>query len=176
MNGGDNQLLQVHVKNIYDTSQSERVKSIVNRRTYEIVLRLNAGNNNLTNINVMLTKVGLADCIDKGIYDGEGTAMTTAKSTTNLVVFDTPQPSVKVTMPKNAQSRLFQTSLKKTEEAKLERDVRSVLSQSKTLNERPANSVMCRVTMAISPSEIWLQDSVDAERWYQWFQEELAKK
>lgn len=132
---------------------------------------------NLTNINVMLIKMGLADCTEKGIYDGEGTAMTTTKSTSNLVVFDQPQPQVNISMPKNAVSRHFQQSQKKPETVKLERDVRSVLGQpNKTLNHRPANSVMCRVTAAISPSEIWLQDTVDADKWYQWFQIELSKK
>ena len=133
--------------------------------------------NSLTNINVMLTKMGLADCTDKAIYDGEGTAMTTTKSTSNLVVLDNPKPSVQVNVPKNAVSRYFQQMLNNSEEAKLERDVRSVLGQpNKKLNQRPANSVMCCVTEAISPSEIWVQDIVDADRWYQWFQDELFKK
>lgn len=131
----------------------------------------------LTNINAMLVKMGLAYCTDEKIYHGEGSGMTTTTSMTSLEVCDQPQPAVSVNMPKNAISRQFQQSQKRPERTKLERDVRRVLGQpNKTLNHRPENSVMCRVTTAISPSEIWLQDIVDANEWYRWFQDQLAKR
>lgn len=128
--------------------------------------------NRLTNINVMLTKMGLAECVDKAIYDGEGTAESAAP-----IVLDRPLIAPNPAVPKAAMSRYALQQHAAPEQIKLLRDVCSVLGQpNKAHSERPHSSVVCRVTCALSPYEIWLQDIVDVDAWYQRFQNELAEK
>lgn len=160
----------------------------------------------LTNINVLLTKMGLAECTaeaDTSIYDGEDIMTAAAsvvtslkktaadvavtgvsgKQTATVVVKKSPSSvsgaegaaAAAANSSKSPALHHCQVRTREHLSFKLEKDVGDIINQpKKTLKQRPSNSLVCKVTCAISPDEIWLQDVVDAQEWYQKFQNELA--
>lgn len=201
------------MKNIVDTElessggAKQPINSMINRKTYEIIMRFPI-EKKLTNINVLLTKMGLAECTAEAgtsIYDGEDimTAAASAvtslkksaadvtvtgvsgKQTATVVVKKSPSSvsgaesaaAAAANSSKSPAMALHHCQVRTREQLsfKLEKDVGDIINQpKKTLKQRPSNSLVCKVTCAISPGEIWLQDVVDAQEWYQKFQNELA--
>lgn len=100
----------------------------------------------------MLNKIGYAETYDPAICEGEKEP--TKEEDQNEVKF------VK----------------KRRELTQLERVVKEVCGISvNKFKSKPANSVYCRVTNAVSPSEIWVQDIVDAQSCFEQFHENFCK-
>lgn len=145
--------------------------SILNRCVYEIVLRVPQADNTLVNLNVLLVKMGLVECTDMRIYDGEG-----------LITLLRPgAPLVSATIHANKQTKAlihYTHNCKPTAAAnqQLERSIQELRLRQKIYIERPSNSVLCRVTYVESPSEIWVLDCVDDDYWYHHFQAQFTRK
>jgi hypothetical protein len=124
--------------------------SVIDLFSYEIILRYPI-KSVLTNINVALIKLGFADCKDVSIFSGE------------------PE-----------ENSLYESPFfyKKEAPTKLESQVNACISnaadQYATENLLPRNSVLCKVTNAVSPSEIWVH--VQSSASFQGFQRILAEK
>ena len=161
-----------------DRSRRRRVE--VNRGLYEIILRC-PYEGRLTNINVILTKLGYAECVTMRIYEGESEQQPAACESNALLLppsmsalsssaasadaTSVASPDDPSTTPK--VSSFLMKVLKPTE---IELEVQELVKDfmpSKVKSTPPANSVKCRVTNVVSPSEIWLQDLVDADKCYE---------
>ena len=156
-----------------DRSRRRRVE--VNKGLYEIILRC-PYEGRLTNLNVILTKLGYAECVDMSIYEGESEQQPTAPhlypqpqllqpQQTAPGATTVAQPDDPSTTPKVAN--FLMKAHKPTE---IEREIKELVKDfmpSKVKTSPPANSVKCRVTSVVSPNEIWLQDVVDADMRYE---------
>ena len=151
-----------------------------NKDLYEIILRC-PYEGRLTNINVILTKLGYAECVTMRIYEGESEQQPAACESNALLLppsmsalsssaasadaTSVASPDDPSTTPK--VSSFLMKVLKPTE---IELEVQELVKDfmpSKVKSTPPANSVKCRVTNVVSPSEIWLQDLVDADKCYE---------
>ena len=134
-------LIQVQVKNV--TSGKSKY-SVVDKYTYEIILRYPI-QGKLTNINVALTNLGYAEC-------------------TSLTIFSGEKEPEKI----NDGSALFRARQTAT---KLETNIKVHISNygqnDKILKSTPTNSVLCKVTNAVSPGEIWVQDITHSDTYYE---------
>jgi hypothetical protein len=95
----------------------------------------------ITNINVMLTKLGLAESTDMSIFDGE----------------------------KEQKEEKCHILKKLPPQTLLEKETKEIiksLDPIKIHKTTPDGSVLCFVTNAVSPSEIWVQDIVDSDSCY----------
>ena len=118
---------------------------------YEIILRYPI-DGYLTNINVMLTKLGFAICKDVAIFQGESEAK-------KFALF--PKKSV-------TPSKL---------EYKAQAFISSLPNPESTCNRQaPTNSIQCKVTNALTPNEIWVQLCVHSDDHYEAFQKILSEK
>jgi hypothetical protein len=86
----------------------------------------------------MLTKLGYADCVNFSIFEGEKEQQKLEKAGGVVMVKKTPPVT------------------------KLEKELKEILP-NKISKDKPQNTVYCKVTNAISPYEIWVQDIVDSE-------------
>ena len=136
-------MIQVHVKNVNSGTNNH---SVIDKYSYEIILRYPI-EGKLTNVNVMLTKLGYAECSNLAIFNGEKEIL------------------------KESEATFCQKIHQAT---KLESNVQVHIShygqREKILYNAPTNSVLCKVTNAVSPSEIWVQDITHAENYYEAFQ------
>ena len=95
----------------------------------------------MTNYNILLTKEGYASVTNMAIYEGETKALQKEKS---INIMKAPTPS------------------------KLELEVNKVVElPNKVLRRTPSSKVLCKVTNAYSPDEIWVQEVADAEGCYE---------
>jgi hypothetical protein len=153
----NNRTLKLTVKQI---SQHSDELACTNKYTYEVILRGEI-KGKLTNLNVMLTKLGLAICDNMSIFDGEVEDGEKAGLSTKLNLNEVKY------VPKDRGPTL------------LDIDISSfiVTSRAKVITgKQPKNSVVCKVTNAISPNEIWLLDIVDSNQYYPAFQQRLAAR
>jgi hypothetical protein len=134
-----NLAVQVEIKNIINDHSSV----FLSKEKYEIIMRFFV-QNKLTNINVILTKLDYAKCSDLSIFDGE---------------------QDKISDKKNKFEVLKKTPSKTLLEIETNELIQS-LQINKILKSKPHNCVSCKVTNAISPCEIWLQDIVDCENYF----------
>lgn len=142
--------LRVLVKRVIH--QPDEKLGIVNQAIYEIVLRCQVGSR-LINLNVMLTKFGMAECTDMSIYDGE---------------VDQSVPTV---------SQFDKIWANKMVETRLEKELKEIMTYpNKIIKGRPKDTVLCKVTNTSSPYEIWVQDIVDANETYDQFQTLLGTR
>ena len=58
----------------------------------------------------------------------------------------------------------------------LEKEIKIMLSDTNKMTSKPKNSLMCKVTNAVSPDEIWIQDTIDSEKFFGQFQKLLKEK
>ena len=123
---------------------------ITDTYTYEIVLRYPISGS-LTNINVMLTKLGYAICKDVAIFQGESEF--------------------------KKESVFHKKSLTPTKlEYKAQAFISNLPNPESTCNRAPSNSIPCKVTNAVTPNEIWVQMCVHSDDHYEAFQKILAEK
>lgn len=167
INYNDTQCLDQASNFFYDTTQSIcfnnekstqiHVKNIFPEQNptstikylHEIIIRYPI-DGKLTNLNVLFTKRGLATCINHSIFDGEKE------------------------IPKESKSNVIK---KKPLPTKLEMEVKELSDMpNKVIKVLHDNKVLCKVTNAISPDEIWVQDVVDSNSCYDEFQNELLEK
>ncbi|RNA45245.1 tudor domain-containing 6-like isoform X1, partial [Brachionus plicatilis] len=135
--GSENKIVDLIVKNVL---QEEKTK------IYEVVLRYRTAGK-LENLNVMLTKLGFAECTNLSIYDGEKE------------------------IPKTKDKHILQRVRRAT---KLEKSAQKVAFYSaKVQNFKPDNAVLCKVLSADSPDELWVQDVVDSDQIYEKFHSNL---
>ncbi|CAF0720767.1 unnamed protein product [Brachionus calyciflorus] len=116
---------------------------------YEVIIRFNQ-ENKWTNLNVYLTKMNMAECTDLAIYDGE-----------NL-------------QENSKEKHMLKRAPVLTKLDKLAIDTKCF--QNKVINSKPEKSILCKVTNAMSPDEIWLQDVVDSDGLYEQLHQNLNKK
>jgi hypothetical protein len=94
-------------------------------------------------MNVMLTKLGYAKATNFCIFDGEKESTRRDESMLHIIK-KTPTPS------------------------KLEREINEMIKlPNKIQKTKPSGTVRCKVTNALSPNEIWVQDVVDADSCYE---------
>jgi hypothetical protein len=135
-----NLAVQIEIKNIIDDKNS----IFLSKEKYEIIMRFFI-QNSLTNINLILTKLDYAIC-------------------TNLSIFDEEKEKIK------EQNNPFELLKKTPSKTILEIETNELIQSlhiNKIFKSKPHNSVLCKVTNAISPSEIWVQDIVDCESFYE---------
>lgn len=133
----ENKIVDLIVKNVLHEEKS---------KIYEVILRYKM-DDKLENLNVMLTKMGYAQCTNLSIYDGEKE------------------------LPKVKDKHILKRAPKMT---KLEKSALKVASYSaKVQNSKPDNAVLCKVISADSPDEIWVQDVVDSDQIYDIFYSNL---
>ena len=157
-----------------DRSRRRRVE--VNRGLYEIILRC-PYEGRLTNINVILTKLGYAECVTMRIYEGESEQQPAACESNALLLPPSMSASSSSVASADANSVASSTTpklpsflMKALKPTEIELEVQELVKDfmpSKVKSTPPANSVKCRVTNVVSPSEIWLQDLVDADKCYE---------
>ncbi len=103
----------------------------------------------------MLTKLGMAESTSMTVFDGEK--------------MESPKPTENFNQCKMLPPRLQPT--------KMDKEIKDLSDlPNKVIKNKPKNSVMCKVTNAISPNEIWLIDIVDSSQCYDAFQILLSKK
>ena len=123
---------------------------ITDTYTYEIVLRYPISGS-LTNINVMLTKLGYAICKDVAIFQGESEF--------------------------KKESVFHKKSLTPTKlEYKAQAFISNLPNPESTCNRAPSNSIPCKVTNAVTPNEIWVQMCIYSDGHFEAFQKILAEK
>lgn len=156
----------------------------LDRTVYEVVLRVpeefevdNKKYTKITNINVMLVKMGFAECTNMAIFDGE-----TDTLPVELNMEDEEQQRV----GKNGDDLDF--TPRKTKRAanyaaqqtynRLNVEIDNMIGkvETKLIHTKPGRCVMCRVTCASSPAEIWFQDVVESKEFYPDWQEKLKEK
>ena len=86
----------------------------------------------------MLTKLGFAETVKGVIFEGEKEKHKIEKYDSVFMVKKTPL------------------------ETKLEKELKELLPK-KISKDKPQNTVYCKVTNAISPYEIWVQDIFDSD-------------
>ncbi len=153
---GDNRDIKQWPKvTIKQVSVEKESTGCTNKQIHDVVIRCIV-DGKLTNLNVMLTKLGLAECVNMAIFDGE-------KS-------ESPKPVEKLNEVKMLPSRV--------QPSEMDKEVKKLteLCPNKLITDKPKNMVMCKVTNAVSPNEIWLIDIVDSSQCYEAFQQLLAKK
>ena len=128
-----NLTVQIEIKNILHDKSS----IFLTKQKYEIIMRFFA-ENKLKNINVILTKLDYAKCINLSIFDGEKDKNEESKKTFE---FDLIKKTPSKTLLELETKELIQS-----------------LGINKIFKSKPYNSILCKVTNAISPSEIWIQD------------------
>jgi hypothetical protein len=131
----------VHVKEIVDEGSSKTV-SVKTSKIHEVIIRYPI-DTKITNLNVLLTKFGYAEPTNSSIFDGE-------QESTNIIKENS------VTMP----ARL-------PEPSNLDKEVIEVSKMPNKIIKHDDKKVLCKVTNAISPNEIWVQDAVDSENYYE---------
>jgi len=110
------------------------------RPVYEIIIRFDI-DQVLTNINILMTKRSYASVTDMAIYEGETKPVKKKKS---INIMKEPTPSKLELLAKELKSL-----------------------PNKVLKETPERKILCKVTNAFSPEEIWVQDVTDAEGCYE---------
>ena len=115
---------------------------------HEIILRFMV-DDKLTNFNILCTKLNQASVTNLSIFDGE-----------------------------KQQAMKKEIHIKKIlGPTKLDMEVKSVIDlPNKLLTTTPDTKVLCKVTNALAPNEIWVQDVLDADNMYNQFEIELSKK
>lgn len=100
----------------------------------------------------MLTKLGLAKCTNLSIFDGE-----------------------KEQLKNNiGEKHLLKRAPVQTNLEKITKEIKQM--PNKVVSTIPNNTVLCKVTNALSPSEIWVQDVVDSNSLFEQFQTTLTEK
>ena len=94
----------------------------------------------LSNLNVLITKLGYATSTNLLIFDGEKDQSTVNK--TNMLK--------KAPLPTSLEKEVSEMST----------------MPNKIIKTLPVNKVLCKVTNAVSPNEIWVQDIVDSNNCY----------
>jgi hypothetical protein len=133
--------MQVHIKNI-EILENDEIKTLSLRtnRMHEIIIRYPI-DQKMTNINVYFTKLGYAQAIDQSIFEGE---------------------SLQV------EPDLFLKRKEKPTKLDAEAQEVSKLPNKIVTDESSSeNKIHCKVMNAISPSEIWVQDAVDSQSYYE---------
>ncbi len=117
---------------------------------YEIILRYPI-DGALTNINVMLTKLGYAICKDVAIFQGENES--------------------------KRESIFYKKSLTPTKlESKAQALITNFPKRESAFTREPSGSIQCKVTNAVTPNEIWLQMCMHSGGHFEAFQKILAEK
>lgn len=92
----------------------------------------------------MLTKLGYAECVNLSIFDGEKEQL---------------KSEAKIIIPK-----------KEAQPTRLDNEIREISNMpNKVIKSKPSGSILCKVTNAVSPSEIWLQDIVDSDNCFPFY-------
>lgn len=144
----EGRMAKVHVKSQFDSDD----QICVNKTTYEVILRIKV-DDKYTNVNVLLTKKGFAECTNFSIFEGEQ----------SIAEGESSQMAI---MPR-----------KPSKPTRLENEIKEVCTlPNKIINTKPVNSVLCKVVNALSPSEIWVQDIIDSENFYQEFQTQFSAR
>ena len=126
---------------------------------------------------MILTKLGFAECVTMSIFEGESEQQQAACESNALLLPPSMSASSSSAASADATSVASSTTpklssflMKALKPTEIEREVQELVKDfmpSKVKSTPPANSVKCRVTNVVSPSEIWLQDLVDAYKCYE---------
>lgn len=134
-------LMDILVKDIIELeNDSERTLTPNSLKIHEIIVRY-PYEGKMTNLNVLLTKLELAEATNLCIFDGEQEVKDISKVD---FIKNIPKPTY---LEKEAQE-ISKMPVKLIRELKDD------------------NKVLCKVTNALSPNEIWIQDVVDSDSFY----------
>lgn len=118
-----------------------KTRSIKTSRIHEVIIRFPI-DDKVTNLNVLFTKLGYAQETNLSIFEGEQEAASVADNS--------------IPMPK-----------KLPEPSHLDKEVIEVSKMPNKIIKDDDKKIYCKVTNAISPNEIWVQDAVDSENYYE---------